>query len=43
MKSYKNVEMFAKNAPTGSYASGCPVKRITEVPDPDCTNCEHKS
>jgi len=24
MKTYKNVEMFAKNAPTGSYAAGCP-------------------
>ena len=25
MKSYKNVELFAKNAPTGSYAAGCPT------------------
>lgn len=24
MKSYKNVELFAKNAPCGSYAAGCP-------------------
>lgn len=24
MKSYKNVEMFAKNSPSGSYAAGCP-------------------
>lgn len=25
MKNYKNVEMFAKNAPSGSYAAGCPT------------------
>ncbi len=25
MKSYKNVELFAKNAPEGSYAAGCPM------------------
>lgn len=25
MKSYKNVELFAKNAPSGSYAAGCPT------------------
>lgn len=25
MKSYKNVELFAKNAPTGAYAAGCPT------------------
>ena len=24
MKSYKKVEMVAKNAPSGSYAAGCP-------------------
>lgn len=24
MKNYKEVQMFAKNAPTGSYAAGCP-------------------
>lgn len=27
MKSYKNVELFAKNAPFGSYAAGCPTGR----------------
>ncbi len=42
MKDYKDVEMFAKNAPTGSYAAGCPVKGIREY-DPDCKNCEHAS
>lgn len=25
MKSYKNVELFAKNAPFGAYAAGCPT------------------
>lgn len=25
MKSYKNVELFAKNAPVGAYAAGCPT------------------
>lgn len=24
MKTFKNVEMVAKNAPSGSYAAGCP-------------------
>ena len=28
MKSYKNVELFAKNAPCGSYAAGCPTGRV---------------
>ncbi len=41
MKDYKNVELFAKNAPAGSYAAGCPVARQTDAPDPDCKNCEH--
>lgn len=27
MKNYKDVEMLAKNAPTGSYAAGCPTGR----------------
>ncbi len=26
MKNYKKVEMVAKNAPSGSYAAGCPTK-----------------
>lgn len=25
MKNYKNVELLAKNAPTGSYSAGCPA------------------
>ena len=25
MKSYKNVELFAKNAPVCAYAAGCPT------------------
>lgn len=25
MKEYKKPEMIAKNAPSGSYAAGCPV------------------
>lgn len=29
MKSYKNVELFAKNAPTGAYAAGCPTHTHT--------------
>ena len=30
MKNYKEVELLAKNAPTGSYAAGCPVgTRVT--------------
>ena len=26
MKNYSKPQMMAKNAPTGSYAAGCPVK-----------------
>lgn len=26
MKTYKKVELVAKNAPSGSYAAGCPAK-----------------
>ncbi len=29
MKSYKKVEMVAKNAPSGSYAAGCPTELST--------------
>ena len=29
MKSYKKVEMVAKNAPSGSYAAGCPTEVST--------------
>lgn len=27
MKNYKKVQMVAKNAPTGSYAAGCPTDK----------------
>ncbi len=40
MKTYKKVEMVAKNAPSGSYAAGCPVKAINDSVDPDCVQCE---
>lgn len=41
MKQYKKVEMEAKNAPSGSYAAGCPAKAIYGVSgDPDCKQCE---
>lgn len=36
MKSYKNVEMMAKNAPSGSYAAGCPQYQAG-------TGCEYGS
>lgn len=34
MKSYKNVVLFAKNAPRGSYAAGCPTHKRGETPPP---------
>lgn len=43
MKSYKNVEMFAKNSPAGAYAAGCPVHSgYYSVPGgtPYCSSCE---
>lgn len=46
MKSYKKVEMVAKNAPSGSYAAGCPADtNCAEVGKPlsyshICKNCE---
>lgn len=27
MKTYKKVELLAKNAPKGSYVAGCPVEK----------------
>ncbi len=30
MKTYTKVQMMAKNAPTGSYAAGCPENRAAE-------------
>ncbi|MCQ2324530.1 MAG: hypothetical protein MJZ53_06805 [Paludibacteraceae bacterium] len=42
MKNYKNVEMFAKNAPTGSYAAGCPSyeRGPWNVGMQSCVSCE---
>lgn len=41
MKEYKKVEVLAKNAPSGSYAAGCPTKAIYDATgDPDCRQCE---
>ena len=50
MKTYQKVEMLAKNAPSGSYAAGCPQyqagtgsQRATyDAGDPrnTCINCE---
>ena len=49
MKTYKKVELEAKNAPSGSYAAGCPeidrgpdwVHYDSEGPHPHgCVNCE---
>ena len=38
MKEYKKVEMVAKNAPSGSYAAGCPVNDYGTIQD--CHKCE---
>ena len=38
MKNYTKVKMVAKNAPTGSYAAGCPEK--DRGWDVGCLNCE---
>ena len=33
--------MEAKNAPSGSYAAGCPLKGFYDIIDyPDCRQCE---
>ena len=38
MKKYAKPQMMAKNAPTGSYAAGCPVN--TNVTPYQCRQCE---
>lgn len=40
MKTYKKVEVEAVNAPSGSYAAGCPVE--TEGPGAEywCKKCQ---
>ena len=42
MKTYVEVELKAKNAPTGSYAAGCPVN-VGDNGGPNdlyCRRCE---
>ena len=44
MKTYKKVEMEAKNAPSGSYAAGCPEKNAwLELGYPKCKDCERSA
>lgn len=40
MKKYTKVQMMAKNAPTGSYAAGCPVNYRDGIGCPKCIDCE---
>lgn len=46
MKNYKKVQMVAKNAPSGSYAAGCPSKDrkaehfLVICTSSNCINCE---
>lgn len=41
MKNYKKAQVVAKNAPTGSYAAGCPtLKRDSALPSASCKKCE---
>ena len=40
MKNYKKVKMVAKNAPSGSYAAGCPEKNRAGYEPPHCMYCE---
>ena len=39
MKTYKKVELKAVNAPSGSYAAGCP-EHTHEGHSSDCIKCE---
>lgn len=39
MKTYKKVKMQAKNAPSGSYAAGCPADRASGS-DYGCKSCD---
>ena len=38
MKTYKKVQVEAKNAPTGSYAAGCPTNNYGNTVV--CKQCE---
>lgn len=43
MKEYEAPKMIAKNAPTGSYAAGCPASTGgggRDVMSPLCRSCE---
>lgn len=40
MKKYSKPQMMAKNAPTGSYAAGCPANRHESYSWTWCTKCE---
>lgn len=40
MKTYKKVELEAVNAPSGSYAAGCPAKEKNGAGWPVCKDCE---
>ena len=42
MKTYKKVKMQAKNAPSGSYAAGCPANCGNGLSS-DCRNCDRAS
>ena len=39
MKTYKKVKMQAKNAPSGSYAAGCPADSAAGY-DYGCKRCD---
>lgn len=47
MKTYKKVEMVAKNAPSGSYAAGCPQYQagaggdFNAGPGNPCSGCKY--
>jgi len=40
MKKYSKPQMMAKNAPTGSYAAGCPEKGRGSSSVDGCMTCE---
>jgi len=45
MKNYKKVKMVAKNAPSGSYAAGCPANTggYGDCYNPqECARCERR-
>ena len=39
MKNYSKPQMMAKNAPTGSYAAGCPANAAYKG-SVECKRCE---